>query len=145
MKTPRALFLLILLSSQALANDSEALREVKEKRKALLENTVKFLEHDRGRHEFDPNDLFQARIRLYRFHRDHASEPKQKREFQEKIVKLRELQFRGLQRDLGLGIEGVSTLKVMRAEERYLAAKQRSLEIGVKERQSAPQGEGSKR
>ena len=140
MKTLRAFFLLTLLGIQAHADDSEALREVQEKRKAALENAIKLLERDRGLGRCDYDDLVSARIMLNRFYRNHTADPEQKRKFQAKIVELSRLRFLSLQRDLSVGIEGASRLKAMRAEDRFLAAKQKYLQIGAKEKQPAEQG-----
>ena len=140
MKTLRAFVLLTLLGIQAHANDSESLLEVQEKRKAILENIVKFLERQHGLGEGNFDDLINARIRLNKFYRNHAPDPEQERTFQAKIVNLEKSRLLSLQRDLGQGIEGVSRLKVMRAEERFLAAKQRYLRVDAKKNQAVLQG-----
>lgn len=121
--------LLSILTLQGSADDSNAQREIHKQRKSLLELIAKQAERDYGEGRCSLREVFNAKVKLNKFQRDLTSDWHQKRKYQSQIVEIENSRIAVLERQFGNGDPKVSSLKVMRARERHLAAQQRLLKI----------------
>ena len=113
--------------------NSQGINEIQKKRGEVLEEIVSQLEkrYRDAKGAGGRQELIRARIRLYQFHRDHAKDRAQKIDFQSKIEALRKLQLNELKSSYEEGVEGITSVEVLRAEERHLAAQQKLLELST--------------
>lgn len=129
MKTLVCLSLLFFLTLQGHAEDSEALREIHQQRKALLKLIAKQAERDYEKGICSLGEVINAKVRLNTFQRNLASDRNQKRVFQKQIVEIEKWGVAEFENMYKAGSPGVSVLKLMQARDRHLSARQKLLEI----------------